>query len=98
MPDIETTPTTTDTTDAAYCDPTEDPCEVCADGEQECGCCGEDPDCLSCDGSAYAVPDHCCDCGGSPYCVRCHTCGAYCVGSCKCPITVQFQDGSTRTL
>lgn len=73
------------------------PCDVCRDGEAECGCGGEWDDCR-CDGSGWAVPDHCCDCGGSPYCVKCHKCGAECFGSCTCPVTVQLADGGELVL
>ncbi|GAA1015817.1 hypothetical protein Aple_010370 [Acrocarpospora pleiomorpha] len=75
------------------------PCDVCRDGEEECGCDGEfGEDCSSCYGSGYHIPEHCCECGGSPYCVKCHTCGHPCAGDCKCPVTVQLEGGRTLTL
>lgn len=89
-------------TETCDCGPNEachvcEPCAVCRDGAQECGCDGEYTDCR-CDGSGYAVPDHCCDCGGSPYCAECHRCGARCFGDCRCPVTVQLESGATLTL
>lgn len=72
-------------------------CDICADGPEECGC-DQEPDCSSCYGTGYRIPDHCCDCGGSPYCQCCKGCGNPNAGHCGCPITVQLADGSTRTL
>lgn len=72
-----------------------DPCDICADPEP-CDC--DDPEeCYRCYGSGEYVPEHCCLCGGSPYCNCCRTCGQ-CVGTCRCPVTVQLADGGALTL
>lgn len=95
--DPQNTPAPADPADA-------EPCDVCADGPQDCTSCdgsGEDGggfDCTACYGSGTRIPDHCCACGGSPYCNCCSKCGARCVGDCRCSITVQMHDGSTRTV
>jgi hypothetical protein len=82
-------------------------CETCRDGWEDCGNCdgsGDDMDagtaegCYRCGGSGEVIPSHCCACGGSPYCNCCSKCGASCVAKCRCPITVQMADGSTRTV
>jgi hypothetical protein len=79
------------------------PCDICAEGGDECGACdgsGEDDGfaiCWRCGGTGWAVPEHCCLCGGSPYCNCCHRCGK-CIGECPCPVEVQLADGSVRTL
>jgi hypothetical protein len=81
-----------------------EPCEICADGPQDCTSCdgtGEDCggyDCMACYGSGECVPDHCCACGGSPYCNCCSKCGAPCAADCDCPIVVQLHDGATLTV
>lgn len=71
------------------------PCDICEDGEEECGCYGEDRHCMSCGGSGYRIPEHCCACGAGPYCQCCRRCGARCLGSCRCPIEVRGFDGET---
>lgn len=73
-------------------------------GEQ--ACCPYMPEEEDCDCWEYGydwcveshVPDHCCDCGGSPYCQCCGKCGAACLGSCRCSVTVQLQDGGSLEL
>lgn len=74
-------------------------CDICADGEEECGCHGEyGSGCMSCGGSGYRIPEHCCFCGNGPYCQCCKRCGASCIGSCRCPIEVLNYDGQPLTV
>jgi hypothetical protein len=79
------------------------PCDICEYERNECSNCegsGDDGSswgCMTCDGTGEVVPGHCCVCGGSPYCTCCRTCEE-CVGTCKCPVTVQLADGGTLTL
>jgi hypothetical protein len=81
------------------------PCDICESGGEDCGACEGSGDadydgdgrCWSCGGTGWAVPEHCCLCGGSSYCTCCRTCGQ-CVGTCRCPLTVQLHDGSTLIL
>lgn len=90
--DPQNTPTDSNSADG---EPIE--CDTCQEGEQDCGCDG-DPDCSTCGGTGYCIPDHCCACGGSPYCTCCSKCGSPNAGTCSCTITIQRADGTTTTL
>lgn len=78
----------------------EEVCDICTGPGEECGQCDyeyEPENCLGCHGTGYVIPAHCCICGGSPYCDCCSTCGGH-VGTCRCPVRVQLQDGGVKTL
>ena len=71
----------------------------CGEPQDECGCYGEDPDCMSCGGTGYCIPYHCCSCGGNEYtCICCPSCGRQDIGRCPCTLTVQKADGGTLEL
>lgn len=75
----------------------------CASGgcyeREDCGCYGEDFDCMICGGSGERIPEHCCDCGGNVYqCTCCGTCGSQNIGTCGCQLSILTADGGTRTV